>query len=327
MKKNFLLSSLLLLQLLGCGKNDQTNEELLQSDEGINKVQFHSSCIIWDRDDRLLVNDPSWRTKKESEINKNATAQMIFNGSLTKMDDELFFRPGLSLRIKEKYNLCEDEKFANAQSVGTCSGVLVTPNIILTAGHCMKYDDYTLEQNCRDFSWSFDNEEGISIKEENLYACKKVLYHHTDREKGIDMALVQLERPVLDRSPIRLEDDMSLVNPSTPIEMIGHPFGMQKTVTTDYGIYRSTVRKNTLYYYLDTLPGNSGSPIFNKKTNKLIAIHTQGAKNIFKKDEKNNCNRLRKCQYQNPEQGCHRSRGLSVQFIKESLSKYLNTCK
>ena len=53
--------------------------------------------------------------------------------------------------LQSGMNLCADERFANQTAVARCSGFLVGPDLLVTAGHCV-----TKQSDCDGFKWAFD---------------------------------------------------------------------------------------------------------------------------------------------------------------------------
>ncbi len=113
-------------------------------------------------------------------------------------------------------DLCKGERFYGQPTASVnCTGFLVGPDLILTAGHCMVRDNYETENEvtaqCSDFIWVFDYKYQDHDKidkffpKENVYKCKEVVkgkftYSHSRRTKeliyGDDYALVRLDRSV-----------------------------------------------------------------------------------------------------------------------------------
>ena len=90
------------------------------------------SEIVYGTDDRF---DPiNIGLSEVDQIITNHTMAMFSPGSIQKRDDKLFVR---GVTLGQERNLCEGERFSDQVVAATCSGFLVTPRIVMTAGHCM----------------------------------------------------------------------------------------------------------------------------------------------------------------------------------------------
>lgn len=176
--------------------------------------------------------------------------------------------------LEDTLDICSNARFAKQQAASDCTGFLVAPNLLATAGHCVAKDQ------CKGSSWVFDyklndvkqTQVGV-VKNSNIYSCKRVVdYEFTRFRVGSpDWAVIELDRPVIDRSPLKLSsqtpDAYSLVY------VIGTPGGIPLKVAN------GKVRNNFGDYFstnLDTFGGNSGSPVFDTKTGHVAGILVRG---------------------------------------------------
>src|SRR5690606_18271087 len=75
------------------------------------------------------------------------------------------------------YRVCSDEKFVRQQTGAKCTGFLIAPDIMVTAGHCISH-----ESECQDFQWAFDYKYNTASMSKNLVfeshqlvRCTKIL--------------------------------------------------------------------------------------------------------------------------------------------------------
>ena len=72
--------------------------------------------------------------------------------------------------------ICQDARFAQQITAAVCSGFLVGPDLLVTAGHCI-----THKEDCKKYQWVFDyadnsrGEKAITIPSSSIYSCKKIL--------------------------------------------------------------------------------------------------------------------------------------------------------
>ncbi|MGZ3722215.1 MAG: trypsin-like serine peptidase [Bdellovibrionales bacterium] len=201
--------------------------------------------------------------------------------------------------------LCHDEKFASDPSLSyACTGFLVAPDILITAGHCMVNTGESRNEAgsyCEVFSWLFDfnsNDDGNGLTEglssEKLYGCKEIIYAIREEVAPYrDFAIVKLNREVKDRAPLKISLDA--VSLSDRVTMIGYPLGTPAKLSQGARILLNTPAEQSFITNLDAFEGNSGSPVFNAK-NEVIGILTGGTPvESFTKDAGLNCQRYNIC--------------------------------
>jgi V8-like Glu-specific endopeptidase len=186
-----------------------------------------------------------------------------------------------SKTLGSMYQLCPKERFRQQPISANCSGTLVAPDVIMTAGHCFDLP----KQQCQDYVWVFDyktsreNQSTVTVAESKIYECEKVIAKEFNGT--MDFALVKLKRIVDDRQPARLHLKGELpVN--SPLVMIGHPRGLPTKVTDGGYVLKA---ENTLYVTnLDAFTVNSGSGVFHAKTGEVIGILASGRNDYSMQD-------------------------------------------
>lgn len=210
-----------------------------------------------------------------------------------------------TISLREQYNLCPDESqcFADQQVLSTCSGVLIAPNLLLTAGHCM-----VTSEDCKNFKWAF----GWTYEQDTpreLARCEKVLAQqwYPGSDSKLDYALVKLsEAPKVRNYPSLRRRWHARVG--TELVMLGHPLGLPMKVSTNgkvtlldrnnngiisgpLDIIRRTFKRAPYFSTnLDSFAGNSSSPVFNAKSGLLEGILIAGGAD-FEWDQKRGCKR------------------------------------
>ena len=277
MKSQFIF----LFLLFGClGPLDGQNTDAL----------FTSSPVIYGNDDRKEISSiQDNRFKRLSE----SVASMI-------------------PRQKENLNatVCEGEAFASQSKKASCSGVLVGPDLILTAGHCLRNLG-----RCKDYYWSFDyklNEEK-EVRYECAYAIRPQGYY---QNRNLDFLLVRLTRRVEERGPISFGDLLSLEKGDEVLAM-GNPSGLPLKVMA--GKVIEGVNDGLFKTDTDSFKGNSGAPVFSKKDGQFRGILISGEKD-YEFDSLRNCYFSRKC----GDETCGGESVLSVSLMKDDLDKSLN---
>lgn len=262
-----------------------------------------------------------------------STAGMVNNKKITKNSG----RGSVSITAKHKlgkaFKLCSSERFKNQKLLANCSGFLVNEDTLVTAGHCVTYDEERPDRDvCRDYSWVFglsmDSSTSINltnISKDRVYKCKKVLKVKWDRYE--DYAVIKLDRKVVGRKPLKYRTS-GKVRSSTKLVVIGHP-SMLPTKVSDNGSIIDNTDHYKFYTNLDTFQGNSGSAVFNSKTGLLEGILVSGKTDYTLSrplDPKscrvvNTCSTSgRRCEFK-PEKGKKEAKGEAVTRIT-NISRY-----
>lgn len=176
---------------------------------------------------------------------------------------------------------CPEVRFSKQLSLSySCTGFLVAPDIIMTAGHCMVNTGESRNETdtyCKAYSWLFDYDESLNperVDAKNHYACKRVIYAVKDEKAPFrDYALVQLDRPVKGRTPFKLNS--APVKKDETFTMIGYPFGLPAKLSRPAKILVNNPERESFLTNLDAFQGNSGSPVFNAK-NEIAGILVGG---------------------------------------------------
>lgn len=187
--------------------------------------------------------------------------------------------------LKEGVNLCSDEKFSqNISRSGTCTGFLIAPDLLLTAGHCIS-TPATCDNMKITFGVTQDKEtkSGFLINDQNIYRCARVLKYSD--EPAHDYSIVKLDRKVKNRHIFALGND-ELMKKGSRAFMIGHPMGLAQ-IHSGAAPVVNTSDSNFLKITLDSFGGNSGGPVIDAKTNKVIGLLIRGASDFQTRSDKN----------------------------------------
>ncbi|MBI5883577.1 MAG: trypsin-like peptidase domain-containing protein [Elusimicrobia bacterium] len=223
---------------------------------------------VYDDDDRR---DPSEVSDRDLLGLADSTVALFPSDSVTVRGGwaELATKP-----YGEKIPLCEGERFAGQKVGADCSGALVTPDVVATAGHCVKS-----KASCGRISFVFGFKAGRNgktperVPASEVYSCQSLIDRASDAKTGEDWALVSLDRPVLRHSALPLR--AAAMAQDDPVLVIGHPLGLPAKVAGG-GRVRDAGRGPVFTTDLDTFHGNSGSPVFHAGSLKVAGILTRG---------------------------------------------------
>lgn len=229
-----------------------------------------SDKVIYGRDNRVEAadyNDPLF-----VELSKSVAGR-VSSYRLQASQDSAFEVDFLKISLGNRMNMCRGQRFSEQNTLPDCSGFLVGKDILVTAGHCMdsKYD-------CSHYKWVFGFENDTEfLTKDQIYSCKSILsqrasYNFLGYAK--DYAVIQLDREVVDRKPLEFRTK-GKIKRGTEVVLIGHPSGLPLKTSDDAKV--SKTWGLTFMTNLDAFGGNSGSPVFNKKTGLVEGILIQGA--------------------------------------------------
>jgi V8-like Glu-specific endopeptidase len=167
------------------------------------------------------------------------------------------------------------ERAVAAQPIACfCSGFLVAPDVVATAGHCVKSDaDLAKVRFVFDFRMVDGDTARTRFGADDVYAGKTLIGRQMASD-GSDWALVRLDRAVVGRSPVKVRNTGKVKN-TQALFVIGNPGGLPQKSAPG-----AKVRDNTPAPFfvanLDTYGGNSGSPVFNAGSVTVDGILVRG---------------------------------------------------
>lgn len=235
-----------------------------------------------DNTTNVIYEDDSREDVPESRLSATAQATvMIFNKTQwSPVKKGSLWGRFKTHPLKESYPLCEDEQFLEQPLLGECSGVLVAPNKVLTAAHCFKNKNECAEAAFI-FAWSSEKANRPEVSAEEIYTCKQVITQELHRSKGIDYAVIELDRPVQNIQPVKLAKSSSLTEGASVVSY-SYPLGMP--LKKDLGrVLKNDPQLSVISVAVDTFNGSSGSPLFNDK-DELVGILSSG-KDDFNEDD------------------------------------------
>ena len=170
-------------------------------------------------------------------------------------------------------NLCPSEPFRDQPIGAFCSGFLVGPDLVATAGHCASAANVTDIRFVFGFRMLDATNAETIINNGEVYRGASIV----DRQEignGADWALVRLDRPVSNHRIAAIRRGGKVPN-GQAVHVIGHPVGLPVKFAGG-----AAVRDNNPAAFfvanLDTYGGNSGSPVFNSDTHEVEGILVRG---------------------------------------------------
>lgn len=216
---------------------------------------------IFGEDDRKEATDA-----KEFKDYVRATAVMI---------PKAYFRNyriyGITLRqrltsVFGSSNFDPNVKFLDQPAVAQCTGFLIAPDILVTAGHCIQDMD-----TADDYYWVFDytnnlkynpTENYFEVNQNSIYEVKEVLaaeYLDDNYLESKDYSVLRLHTKT-DRRPYRFRTS-GTVTEGTQVFTVGTPTGLPLKLAENSKVI-TTEPQTWFMSDTDVFPGNSGGPVF-----------------------------------------------------------------
>ncbi|HLV20585.1 MAG TPA: serine protease [Polyangiaceae bacterium] len=179
--------------------------------------------------------------------------------------------------LQQAYGLCDGARFAEQVTAAFCGGVLLAPDVVLTAGHCVPSERACEELVlARNYALPDQRASQLRLSPSDLFACKRVLYRVVEASPHLrDFALLELDRPAADaRLPaLRLRGSLDA---ASPFVMAGFGLGLPMKIDPNVAVLdHRRLELDYAHVSADAFARNSGSPIFTE-TGDLVALLAAG---------------------------------------------------
>ncbi len=278
--KNMMIISILMVLLSNCARVS-TNSSLEQNKDSAGVVYVSDS-----RKEITQISDAKVLTNSKSNVALIGNEYIHQNGNSVTLS---------GTPLTAQFNLCPGQKYAEQQSIANCTGILISPKYVLTAGHCLNEDtcnNYKMVFDFKNDSQHFSPEsENYNIPAANLFSCKKIAARVS--EPGWtkqDYTIIELDRPVTGRASVKFATRS--LKEAAGIYTLGYPLGV--ALKYAHGRIREDMNSNTYKAAIDTFAGNSGSPVYDEQTHTLIGL-LSGGEGDMAYNPQYGCNMVKVC--------------------------------
>lgn len=225
-----------------------------------------------------------------------ATAALIAPNDMVRRNDR--WRVGPVKLLREGWSdLCPDEKFQDEPLVAGCSGVLVSPQWVATARHCV----VSVASPRIVFGFGFPSptplktESGkryVEFPAANVFEVVEILRS----ESWEDWALLRLDRPA-GVTPVALDLGWVDDREAAELAIVGYPRGLPLKYAAQAWVLPVGAAEDPGVFHasLDAYSGNSGSPIVRHGSGQLVGLLSAGAADVVF-DQERGCRRSLVCQ-------------------------------
>ncbi len=171
---------------------------------------------------------------------------------------------------------------------GFGTGFMISPSLLLTNQHVLPVLEFAVRSLC-EFDFEYDHE--FNLKATHFFELMPDRFFYSNKE--LDFALVTVNPLSRNGKSLREFGFLQLTEKSGKalmnefISLIQHPSGSDKHITIRNNRIQNRF-KDFIHYEADTMPGSSGSPVFNDQWD-VVALHHSGVPEkkggkIMKKD-------------------------------------------
>jgi hypothetical protein len=217
----------------------------------------------------------------------DSTVALVYKYSLYLDTETNTYKPIYVKTVGEEYSLDEKEDFYFQKTFSFCSGSLISKNLVLTAGHCVLNDPDDFKDFFIVFGWKQigKGNYNLSFPAEDVYEIDRVIVRRFEKDiirnrydedkfinEYVDYAILELNRMVDTKKPLVLDRDGLGIFKGNKVFSIGYPMGMSVKITdpNDAEIYK--IGENIFLTDIDAFGGNSGSPVFDSYTKRVIGV-------------------------------------------------------
>jgi V8-like Glu-specific endopeptidase len=259
------IPGILLSSMMACSGSEVQPLNLFDSPANVHETVVYGSD---DRMDLYQIADPAWQERAASTV-------ALVSGSKVQANTDGSGYTLKTMPYGKSMGLCQREPFYDQVSAAFCSGTLVAPDVILTAGHCIRTQ---IACNSAKFLFNFSykalGDNPVTFANDDVYSCKELIHSVSVDPGNLDFALVRLDRPVVGRQPLAMRTQ-GRISDRDPLVVIGYPKGLPVKMAAGANV-RSNKHRNFFVANLDTYAGNSGSAVFNENTGEIEGVLVRG---------------------------------------------------
>ena len=176
--------------------------------------------------------------------------------------------------------LCSDQAYFDQPVIAYCTGFVVGPDLIATAGHCIKPSKGQINVKDVRIVFGFRRTRSATklrvvteIPKRDVYTISNVVDLQKD-DNGPDYAIIRVDRKIKDHLPLPIDLDGG-VKQDDEMYALGFPTGLPMKLA-DQANVRFVSGDGYFVSNLDTFSGNSGSPVLKSGTLTVEGILVRG---------------------------------------------------
>lgn len=268
---------------------------------------FEATSVMYDvvfedsKEDRPRINGPSQYDSRIEPIQldpgvpwqhemlvRSESVGMVVELENLQQVSKTVYKLDISQSLGEKLSLCKDEAFYDQPCTGIGTAFITDTKSMLTALHVL---ERPLRFYAVIFNYQVISKNGVVnafIQQDDIYFPQQILNSNNE----LDVALFSVDRN-FNRPVLQWENAKHKKNENSEVYTIGFPSGLPMKIALNASVLEA---QHPLYFYtsLDSFQGNSGSPVFNFNTHKVIGVLVSGELDYR---FNGNCNESPVCSY------------------------------
>ncbi len=227
---------------------------------------------IRDYDSRFEIANLLLTSEENQKVVTNSFSVLGLTSSSQLIKTETGHTIPKTVTLQQRFGLCPEEPYCEQPVVCTGTAFLIASDMVLTARHNL--DAVPLQRMMFLLGYKILAESGkanLDFPLKDVYRAKKLI--RSDKLALLDLAIIKLDRSVDGAIPLPIESDNE-VKLKDLVYALGYPLGLPMKYITNASV--SAIDGLSFYSTLDTFKGNSGSPVFNRASHKLIGVLVEG---------------------------------------------------
>ena len=169
--------------------------------------------------------------------------------------------------------LCADEPYSDQPAAADFTAFVVNDSTLITAGHCLDATMLSRYYYVFDYIMDAQHQAPQYFAETNVFTATKIIPYY-DPANDQDVCIIRVNKKI-DTRRIPALSPQSAINNSNTYYVIGTPGGIPFKLAGKAKIMENT---SPAYFLLnsDTYKGNSGSPVFNMRTDTIEGLLISG---------------------------------------------------
>ena len=225
-----------------------------------------------------------------------SVACLLLNNCLKKIEDgfqlnhpEILAKKKIAVPLYRKNEsalqpLGNEVRFSQEPAPGLGTAFYIGNRLLLTAAHCVCEQNSSIlsEKMIRSirlvfgFRMNDEKQAQSSFHKDEVYEIRQVIAHQYTRGFcNRDWALLEVDRDIIGRISLKI-DFLSRVSSKIQIYMLGHPMGLPLKYTGNGCVKRSYEEEPHFNCSLDAFRGNSGSAVFDGRTQQVVGLLFEG---------------------------------------------------
>ncbi len=223
--------------------------------------------LVYGADDRreyYQVTDPTQLNLANSTVSLMTSSKLTLSGGN--------YLISTSSTLASSQGVCTSEPYRAQPTPAFCTGFVVGPDLIATAGHCVTSSNCASTRFVFGFNLPAAGTVQTTVPTGEVYNCASIVSRVQTTTN--DYAVIRVNRTITGHAPLPIRRS-GAVAVGDPLVVAGHPSGLPLKVAGGATV-RSTSAANYFEANVDTYGGNSGSPVINATTGVVEGILVRG---------------------------------------------------